>query len=145
MPGESVKTKITNFLCQNQAIDLLLADSSDEEVEAVERFSMNMICLLANRRSVHLSIPKSLEWQRNVLKNIDDGRFSQMIRVKPEELRYIVELIKQDEVFNTSSSATQLSIELQLKIVLFRLGSSGDGFLKWLHYLVLAMEVLLKI
>ena len=49
-----------------------------------------------------------------------------MIRVR--EFERILTLIKIDAVFKTSSSATRLSIESQLKIVLVcRLGSSGDG------------------
>ncbi|XP_049318264.1 uncharacterized protein LOC125780315 [Bactrocera dorsalis] len=50
-----------------------------------------------------------------------------MLRVRPEECERILELIKNDAVYKTSSSASQLPIELQLKIVLYRLGYSGDG------------------
>ncbi|XP_036317676.1 protein ALP1-like [Rhagoletis pomonella] len=50
-----------------------------------------------------------------------------MIRVRPEEFVFILDLIKDDDVFKTSSSSSQLPIGLQLKIVLYRLGSFGDG------------------
>lgn len=89
-----------------------------------------MICLMMNRRSVHLGVPKSSIWQQSVLDNYDDNRFNQMVSVRPEEFAYILNLIKDDPVFNTSSSLSQLPIELQLKIVLFRLGSSGISLRK---------------
>ncbi|XP_049316918.1 uncharacterized protein LOC125779688 [Bactrocera dorsalis] len=86
-----------------------------------------MLCVLNNRRGVHLGIPKSCEWEQTVLRKFDDNRFNQMVRVRPDEFCYILNLIKHDEVFNTSSSTVQLPIKLQLKIVLCRLGSSGEG------------------
>nr|XP_036229887.1 uncharacterized protein LOC106623841 isoform X1 [Bactrocera oleae] len=54
-------------------------------------------------------------------------RFNQILRVRSEECKRILELIKNYAVFKTSSNATQHPIKLQLKIVLYRLGSSGDG------------------
>lgn len=86
-----------------------------------------MICLVTNRRSVHFGLPKSAAWQEKVLTALDNNRFNQMIRVRPTEFAYILDLIKDDDVFKTKAHTIQLPIELQLKIVLFRLGSSGDG------------------
>uniref|UniRef100_A0A034WKI8 Putative nuclease HARBI1 n=1 Tax=Bactrocera dorsalis TaxID=27457 RepID=A0A034WKI8_BACDO len=127
MPQESQKNKIIASLCENHALALLGVESSDEEDEAIESFLISMSCLLNNRRSVHFGLPKCSSWQRNVLRNLDESRFNQMLRVRPEECERILELIKNDAVFKTSSSASELPIELQLKIVLYRLGSSGDG------------------
>lgn len=79
-----------------------------------------MANLLSNRRSVHFGVLKSEKWQQNVLKEFDDNRFNQMVRVRPEEFFHILDLIKDDEVFKTSSSTLQLPIEMQLKIVLYR-------------------------
>lgn len=50
-----------------------------------------------------------------------------MVRLRPEEFAHILDLIKNDEVFHTKRTNIQLPIELQLKVVLYRLGSSGDG------------------
>ncbi|XP_017473367.1 PREDICTED: uncharacterized protein LOC108364272 [Rhagoletis zephyria] len=87
MPRESEKNKLIAELCVNQVIDMIFADSSDEEEqdEADERFMMNMLSLLCNRRSIHLGIPKSAVWHRRVLNSFDDRRFNQMVRVRPEE------------------------------------------------------------
>ena len=49
-----------------------------------------------------------------------------MVRLLPAEFSHILELIKNDDVFKNSQTS-QLPTELQLKIVLYRLGSSGDG------------------
>ncbi|XP_050337645.1 uncharacterized protein LOC126763918 [Bactrocera neohumeralis] len=108
-------------------INLLDMNSSNEEDEAIENFNSYMLCVLNNRRGVHLGIPKSCECEQTVLRKFDDNRFYQMVRVRPEEFCYILNLIKHDEVFNTSSREVQLPVELQFKIVLYRLGSSGEG------------------
>ncbi|XP_065365511.1 putative nuclease HARBI1 [Calliphora vicina] len=122
MPSE--KSKIISGLCEKYIFEVVMADSSDEdnEEETTEMFLMHMANLLGNRRSVHFGVPKSEKWQQNVLKEFD-----QMVRVRPEEFFYILDLIKDDEVFKTSSSTAQLPVEMQLKIVLYRLGSYGDG------------------
>lgn len=62
-----------------------------------------------------------------MLLKFDDDRFSQMVRVRQEQFLYILDLIKGDDVFHTISNTAQLPIEIQLQIVLYRLGSSGDG------------------
>lgn len=43
------------------------------------------------------------------------------------KFEFVLDLIKDSDVFKTTNSKLQLPIDLQLKIVLFRLGSSGDG------------------
>ena len=49
-----------------------------------------------------------------------------MLRMQPEELVYILDLIQDDDVFHTSPKTAQLPIDMQLKIVLYLFGSSGD-------------------
>lgn len=100
-------------------------DEEDDD-ELHEVFVMNMLFLLTNRRSTHLGLPKSVRWQQNGLTNFDDKKFCQMVRVRPEEFHFILNIIKDDKVFHTNVS-NQLPTELQLKIVLFRLASSGDS------------------
>lgn len=90
-------------------------------------FLTNIATLLTNRRSIHLGVPKSNKWNQDVLTMFDDSRFNQMIRVRPEEFLHILDLIKDDDVFHTSPKTAQLPIDMQLKIVLYLLGSSGDG------------------
>ncbi|XP_036322028.1 uncharacterized protein LOC118736027 [Rhagoletis pomonella] len=129
MPKQSEKHKIIDALCKNQALNLIFLDSSDEEDadDLNEIFSPSMLCLLNSRRSVHFGIPKSSDWQHNVLANFDENRFNEMVRVRPDEFKYILDCIKDDPVFHTSRSVAQIPIDLQLKIVLYRLGSKGDG------------------
>ncbi|XP_039949710.1 protein ALP1-like [Bactrocera tryoni] len=129
MPRRSENFKIMDALCKKQALNLMILDSTDDEDddEMFENFSLSLLCLLNTRRSVHLGIPKSSQWRHNVLRKFDDSRFNEMIRVRPDEFRRILEYIKDSSVFNTNSSGAQLALNLQLKIVLFRLGSSGDG------------------
>nr|XP_036229644.1 uncharacterized protein LOC118682986 [Bactrocera oleae] len=127
MPRETDKNKIIGYLCENHALTLLGVESSEEKDEAIESFLISMSCLLSKRRSVQFGLPKCSSWQRNELRNLNESRFNQMLRVRAEECERILELIKNDAVFKTSSSATQFPIELKLKIVLYRLGSSDDG------------------
>ncbi|KAI8117935.1 Protein ANTAGONIST OF LIKE HETEROCHROMATIN PROTEIN 1 [Lucilia cuprina] len=88
----------------------------EEEDEIQEDFTMNMIHFLTHRRSVHLGLPKSSDWRHNVLNKFDDNRFNQMVRLNPEKFAYVLDLIQNDEVFQTICHKSQL-----------RLGSSGDG------------------
>ncbi|XP_037827731.1 uncharacterized protein LOC119615817, partial [Lucilia sericata] len=123
------KNKIISAICKNYHFQMLMVNSSDEEEEdeIQEDFTMNMIHLLTHRRSVHLGLPKSSDWRHNVLNKFDDNRFNQMVRLNPEEFAHVLDLIQNDEVFQTICHKSQLPVELQLKIVLYRLGSSGDG------------------
>ncbi|XP_046807324.1 protein ANTAGONIST OF LIKE HETEROCHROMATIN PROTEIN 1-like isoform X2 [Lucilia cuprina] len=84
---------------------------------------MNMLYLSVNRRSVHLGLPKSTAWNNKVPNYFDDNRFNRLL---PSEFAYILDLIEDDDVFNTKWRKTQFPIELQLKIVLFRLGDGGS-------------------
>ncbi|XP_053969424.1 uncharacterized protein LOC128869445 [Anastrepha ludens] len=99
MPRRSEKSKIIAAICQKYTHDIFIVDESDEdEQEDIdESFRLNMLILLNNRRGVHLGIPKSNQWKLNVLEHLDEN------------------------------NTIQLPIELQLKIVLYRLGSSGEG------------------
>ncbi|XP_046811016.1 uncharacterized protein LOC124420820 [Lucilia cuprina] len=129
MPKTSQKTEIIAGLCEKYILDIVMADSSDDDDEEQinEMFLANVASLLTNRRNIHLGVPKSNKWNQNVLKMFDESRFNQMIRVRPEEFVHILNSIKDDDVFNTSPKTAQLPIDMQLKIVLYLLGSSGDG------------------
>ncbi|XP_037808658.1 uncharacterized protein LOC119601654 [Lucilia sericata] len=128
MSYSSEKNKIIVALCEKYNAEMLTLDSGDEEEEGeiLENFRMNMLYLSVNRRSVHLGLPKSTAWNNKVLNYFDDNRFNQMVRLLPSEFAYILDLIKDDDVFNTKWRKTQFPIELQLKIVLFRLGDGGS-------------------
>lgn len=50
-----------------------------------------------------------------------------MLRVNRSEFNHILNLIKNDPIFESGKTATQLPIELQLQIALYRFGSNGEG------------------
>ncbi|XP_050322611.1 uncharacterized protein LOC126754564 isoform X1 [Bactrocera neohumeralis] len=129
MPRRSEKSKLIAAICEKYLQDILMLELSDddEQEEVDEQFRVNMLILLNNRRSAHFGVPKSNHWERNVLKHFDENRFCQMMRLNQTEFAYLLNLIKDDNVFRNDYNAAQLSIDTQLKIVLFRLGSSGEG------------------
>ncbi|XP_053960528.1 uncharacterized protein LOC128864795 [Anastrepha ludens] len=148
MLRRSEKSKIIAAICQKYTHDIFIVDESDEdEQEDIdESFRLNMLILLNNRRGVHLGIPKSNQWKLNVLEHLDENRFCQMLRVNQMEFDHLLILVKDDDVFRSDNNTIQLPIELQLKIVLYRLGSSGEGLSirKVASLLVLEMAVPFK-
>lgn len=78
------------------------------------------------RRGVVYEVPKSIHWREDVLSSMDENRFRQMLRVSREQFAHLLSLICSDKVF-TKCTGKQFPIDLQLAIVLFRLGSSGES------------------
>lgn len=115
-----------NFICLNFKA-LVFKGSDEDDEDAIMEFGMNVSLLLANRRTCHLHVPKSEHWLKNVLVNFDDGRMRQMIRINKDEFDHILELIKSDPVFHNARCVSQLPINLQLQIALFRFGGNGDS------------------
>lgn len=76
---------------------------------------------------IHNSVPKSQKFLIDVLPNLSEDRFRQIARVSWRSFLYIYELIKDDILFQGPRSSMQLPIQMQLLIVLYRLGSSGEG------------------
>ncbi|XP_039969913.1 uncharacterized protein LOC120781747 [Bactrocera tryoni] len=64
------------------------------------------------------SIPKSRIFLNEILWELDENRFKKITRL---------DLIKGDKLFNKIRSGKQFPIKTQLAIVLYRLGSSGEG------------------
>ncbi|XP_036335362.1 uncharacterized protein LOC118745794 [Rhagoletis pomonella] len=129
MPITSEKGELLNGLCFQNALDLLMDDSSDDENEEgiMLAFTINVVETLTNRRATHFYVPKTQDWTQSVLGQFDSNRCRQMLRVEIEEFSYILSLIKDDKVFSNKNGVPQLSIERQLQIALFRLGSSGES------------------
>ncbi|XP_036334867.1 uncharacterized protein LOC118745527 [Rhagoletis pomonella] len=129
MPITSEKGELLNGLCFQNALDLLMNDSSDDENEEdiMLAFTINVVETLTNRRATHFYVPKTQDWTQSVLGQFDSNRCRQMLRVEIEEFSYILSLIKDDKVFSNKNGVPQLSIERQLQIALFRLGSSGES------------------
>ena len=76
---------------------------------------------------LHHSVPKSQSCLIEVLSNLDDNRFRQFVRVNPKNVDAILNLIKDDDLIKAPRSCKQFSVKTQLIIILYRLGSSGEG------------------
>lgn len=74
-----------------------------------------------------MKVPKTLSWTFGVLPQLDNERFKQMMRMNRETFQYLFNRIKDDPEFHGQNSVLQTPIEVQLAIVLYRLGSYGDG------------------
>lgn len=83
--------------------------------------------VLTYRCGVRSILPKSTVWHEDILTQLDEDRFKMMMRVNRQQFSYLVQIISNDIEFNKSHSCEQLSLALQLAIVLYRLGSSGES------------------
>lgn len=72
-------------------------------------------------------MPKSIDWRENILSTLDSDRFRQMLRMERHQFDLLLSLISDDEEFQKPHACKQFSIGLQLAIVLYRLGSSGEN------------------
>lgn len=103
-------------------------ESDNEAVEAVlDELTDNLSIVMEYRRGFYSAVPKSDIWLNNILTTMDEDRFRQMLRVNRSQFTMLCDLISKDPEFNKAHSCKQFSIELQLAIVLFRLGSSGES------------------
>lgn len=87
----------------------------------------DLCVVLTHRCGVRHFIPKSIVWQEEVLTKLDDDRFKVMLRMNRQQFTNLVMLISDDTEFRKSHSCEQFSVALQLAIVLYRLGSSGES------------------
>ncbi|XP_017475630.1 PREDICTED: uncharacterized protein LOC108365917 isoform X3 [Rhagoletis zephyria] len=127
MPRTSEKQKIINFLIEQAAFDILLQDDEASFWEIMENLNEELIITLSNYRGSFQQVPKSLEWRTTILPQLDEYRFQQMLRVTRDQFTFILSLIRNNIEFNKSHSVRQYSVDHQLAIVLFRLGSSGEN------------------
>jgi len=72
------------------------------------------------------SVPNNNIFTREILPNVDEGRFKQFMRMNWQTFDFIVNLIQYDEVFTSLRSDLQLPVKVQLIIVLYRPGSYGE-------------------
>lgn len=82
--------------------------------------------------------PKIIEKHARIdfLMSLDDERFRSELRMDKKSFKKLHGLIKNHEVFQSSSSHPQDSVEIQMATVLERLGSYGNGS----GYLKLSMK-----
>lgn len=87
----------------------------------------DLLAIESSRYNLATKVPKSLSWISEVLPQLDNERFKQMMRMDRENFHYLLNKIKDDCEFHGQNSALQISTEVQLAVVLYRLGSYGDG------------------
>lgn len=102
-------------------------DHIDEIInEFTDTYIASMIFRYGITRSIG-SVPKSQAIIYRILPNLDENRFRQLLRVNWQTFDFILDLIKDDQVFNGPNSWKQIPVKVQLMIVLYRLGSYGEG------------------
>ncbi|KAK4876873.1 hypothetical protein RN001_009379 [Aquatica leii] len=121
---------LKNILFENIKLIHFLGEVEDKIGQVLDEFFMNYLVTMFFRYGVPFergSIPKSRDVMINVLPNFDENRFRQMVRVNWRTFNIILNLIKDDDVFNGQNSWKQLPIKYQLTITLFCLGCYGKG------------------
>ncbi|XP_049306215.1 uncharacterized protein LOC125776718 [Bactrocera dorsalis] len=128
MPQTSEKQKLVNFIIEEAASNILLhLDDDNSYWKTMDELDESLAIILSNHRGNYQNVPKCLEWRTNVLDYLDEGRYQQMLRVSRDQFALLLSLIKDSAQFNNAQSIRQFSVEMQLAITLYRLGSSGES------------------
>ncbi|XP_018802457.1 PREDICTED: uncharacterized protein LOC108977300 [Bactrocera latifrons] len=120
------KTKLVNFLIEEGASNILLHLNDDDSYWKTMN-DLDERLILSNHRFNYQNVSKCLESKTNVLDYLDDGHYQQMLRVSGDQFTLLLSLIKDSAQFNNAQTIRQFSIEPQLPITLYRLGSSGES------------------
>lgn len=110
-----------------------LAESSDEEElddddEITGDNPEELLELIYSQRYLEprVLVPKSREWAERVLPNHDDRRFRRTLRMSRSSFHFVLENIQSHRVF-LKKKGSQLPVEIQLQISLYRFGRFGNG------------------
>lgn len=79
------------------------------------------------RYSYKSTVPKNLSWYEETFPKYDDIRFRSLVRCSPIQFQSILNEIRSHNVFNGFNSQKQFTVDFQLALVLYRLGSNRDG------------------
>ncbi|KAL7725548.1 hypothetical protein ACLKA6_013903 [Drosophila palustris] len=102
----------TLYVNEDEEFEDVSRPEDSELDEVMDDFVDDVEGIYSCRQGVSLNVPKSINWRTNILSSFDNRRFYQMLR---------------DEVFAAASVHRQIEVDLQLAVVLFRLGSSGSS------------------
>ncbi|XP_055915516.1 uncharacterized protein LOC129948510 [Eupeodes corollae] len=133
MPKKSEKENIIVYLLENASDKIMLieSDAESENEDGVDEILVELyeelLLVLAVCRRLTITVPKSIDWRENILSTLDSDRFRQMLRMERHQFDLLLSLISDDEEFQKPHACKQFSIGLQLAIVLYRLGSSGEN------------------
>lgn len=102
---------------------------SDEEEEdrIFDELEDKVAIFSGFRYSYRDNVPKNLQWYDEILPNLDERRFKMLFRCTQAQFNVILALIEGHPVFHGQNSDKQFSIQFQLALVLYRLGSNGEG------------------
>ncbi|XP_024214098.2 uncharacterized protein [Halyomorpha halys] len=128
MPKVSDKWKLCERLAAKCLVDLLTCEEEEKD-ELIDDCIDNILIIQALKYAVPFlrgSVLKSSDWRSSVLPNVDEDRFKSLLRVNYFQFETVLQEIQDNPVFNSKHSAKQMSVELQLAIVLYRLGCSGE-------------------
>ncbi|XP_031328220.1 protein ALP1-like [Photinus pyralis] len=127
---KNTKEEIKNVLIDNavQDIERIRVKKNESEYDKIlDTLIEDLMIIETYRYTIRLTIPKSREWCSDILPHLDENRFIQMIRVNLGVFNFILSKIQNDPVFHGCNSCHQFPIQVQLAVVLFRLGSSGES------------------
>lgn len=110
-----------DFVSANSSEDL---DSSTDE----EDLASDILCVLQNTRYTDIRMPVSKDSDHFVtLLNQDEVRFQNEFRMTKQSFMYVHDLIAAHPVFQNNSRYSQVCIQKQLAVALFRFGHSGNS------------------
>lgn len=102
--------------------------------EAASEFDLDMMCILAIQHFRYLgerppmvkagSLHLAWEYAQNPAHY---SCFINMLRVSPEVFRVILDLIEDHPVFHNNSNNPQAPVQMQLAVMLYRMGRYGNG------------------
>lgn len=95
--------------------------------EVTDDLMYNLNIALSFRYSYMSKVPKNLSWYEETFPQYDAKRFRKLVRCSPIQFNVILNEIRSHKVLNGYNSQKQFTVELQLAIVLYRLGSNGQG------------------
>lgn len=100
----------------------------DEEIDEIMDERMHDLDVVTLFRYSYVSkVPKNLSWYEETFPLYDDKRFRQFVRCSRTQFEVILNAISSHECFNGVNSNKQFTVASQLALVLYRLGSNGDG------------------
>lgn len=105
----------------------ILEQRAKKSKQLLDDFLLQTVIAKNSAYVVRQSVPKSHHFLTEVVPNLDEKRFKILTRMSWENFNKVLGMIKDDLVFNGPNSWKQFPVHKQLMIVLYRLGSSGEG------------------
>ncbi|KAJ6646214.1 Protein ALP1-like [Pseudolycoriella hygida] len=108
-------------------LGFLNSDQEEEMDEILDNLSHNLDIVPMFRYSYMSKVPKTLTWYEETFPDYDEKRFRQLVRCTKLQFDSILSKIRSHKNFNGRNSCKQFTVEFQLSLLLYRLGSNGDG------------------